>query len=369
MIHFKDALINLWLKPLLFMARRQNRHFISALKKEMEQCSKFSDFFFSVKRRPKYAKQVIVNEHESAINLQTAIVIQGPLVTEDNFTLETIRLYGRLFPGVLVIVSTWENEDSNSIQRIQRENNCRVILNQYPHHSGLLNLNYQITTTLAGVEEAKRLGKKYVFKSRADFRFYKKGLLEYLYLLITTFPMGCDEEVQKYRIIGGAGRMNCIFRPFWLTDQFNYGYVDDMLRYWNYPIKSIDLKPNELCRLVESEHYSWNERTKRQLSVETELLLNYIQSVEGSRPDISVSNYWEIIKKRFIVVSRQDLEYYWCKYPTRFDESFSDSSYREDDSPERMYSYNWDYAQWLRLYNGILQYKKEYELFAEKNKY
>ena len=41
-----------------------------------------------------------------------AIVMQGPVRTAENFTVETVKYYKRCYPGATVIVSTWTGSDT-----------------------------------------------------------------------------------------------------------------------------------------------------------------------------------------------------------------------------------------------------------------
>ena len=44
----------------------------------------------------------------------TAIMLQGPIVKENDFTYETIKLYQNNFPNAKIILSTWRNESIRS---------------------------------------------------------------------------------------------------------------------------------------------------------------------------------------------------------------------------------------------------------------
>ena len=90
---------------------------------------------------------------------KTAIIMQGPLVREDDFTLETVKIYEKLFPGTVIIVSTWEDSAEEYVKKLSELSNCIVLLNEPPKFSGILNLNMQVVSTLAGIKKAKELEK------------------------------------------------------------------------------------------------------------------------------------------------------------------------------------------------------------------
>lgn len=335
----------------------------------LQAADESGNVYRSLLKRPKTCDGQVLHEKETGILKKSAIVMQGQLVAQDHFTVETVRMYHKLYPGALIIVSTWEDENKEIIQELRKQENCVVVLNKYPEFSGLLNLNYQITTTMAGLRQAKASGREYVMKTRCDYRFYKKGMLDYLYCLLQDYPVDPSISYQQYRIVAGGELMNSMYRPFWLADQFNYGYVDDMLLYWDYEMKDIKLNRQQVFEQLEKEHLTWNQRTERHLAAEPEIVLDYFRRTEKRVPELSVESYWERIRKQFIMVSRRELEFYWIKYTDKYDEARSTGTYYEDDRNEICLNYNWDFSQWLLLYRGLLEYDKVYERFSNENRY
>lgn len=327
------------------------------------------DVYQTLYKRPKKVENMCLIEKISDVNTSSAIVMQGQLVQEDDFTVETVKFYRKLYPGVLVIVSTWKDENPEIIQRLRQMENCEVVLSEYPENAGLLNLNFQVTTTLAGIRLAQKLGKQYILKSRCDYRFYKKKMFEYLYCLLQEYPKDASVSYQKFRIIAGAEVMDSMFRPFWLADQFNYGYVDDMLAYWDYRMTDRNLNKRQVQDILGKEHYTWTQRTEKQLAAEPELVLDYLRRYEKKEIDISVETYWEYIRKQFILISRTELEYYWMKYEYKYDETASAGLFYEDDHTNKCLTYNWDFSTWLLLYRNLLSYDEAYEHFSKENRY
>lgn len=68
---------------------------------------KQSDYYAAYKIRPKTQEKIYSIEEKNPIDETVGIVMQGPIFVRDHFTLETIRIYGKLFPGAKVILSTW----------------------------------------------------------------------------------------------------------------------------------------------------------------------------------------------------------------------------------------------------------------------
>lgn len=347
----------------VFPTRRLDSRFLEYCFAEQEQSGKE---YLSVFRRPKYPEDVVSIEEETEIQRKCAIVMQGPLEKKDNFTLNTIRIYRKLYPGVMVIVSTWEGEDLEYIRQLNSEPNCRVICSKTPEHSGLLNLNCQITSTMAGLREAKNIGREYVFKSRTDNRISTKGVFEFLYLVLHSYPVDKAIAYQKYRIVAGEEpRYGSMFSPFWFSDQFGFGYIDDMLKYWDYPQQNDDFDKEDLQNAVWEKGMTINERTNADLAAETRIVRNYFFRMENQIPKCSVKEYWKIIKKQFIIVSHTDVGLFWPKYDyMRFDEAWWQGAYYFEDNDSKCVSYNWNFLHWLSLYNGVMKYKEKYELPA-----
>ena len=65
-----------------------------------------------------------------------AIVLQGPVRTAENFTVETVKYYKRCYPGATVIVSTWTGSDAAAKAAAEKliERGCRKLL-----HLGSIN--------------------------------------------------------------------------------------------------------------------------------------------------------------------------------------------------------------------------------------
>ena len=88
--------------------------------------------------------------------------MQGPIILEENLTLETLKFYKNIFPENQLILSTWKNEEIKSIEKLKNLD-IEVILNEKPSFAGIANINYQIVSTSSGIK-AKEMGYNYVLK-------------------------------------------------------------------------------------------------------------------------------------------------------------------------------------------------------------
>lgn len=327
---------------------------------------KKTKYFFSYNIRPKKETDFVCAEDITANADRFAIIMQGSLEERNDFTLETIKLYRRIFPGVLIIVSTWESENIDYINRIKQiSDKIIVIMNKYPEFSGFGNCNYQQVTTRAGIDEANKRGKEFVFKTRCDYRFYKRGLLEFMCNLVIDYPLGDygSEFKQKYRIIFASERGGNMFRPFWIGDQFNFGYIDDMINFWGNELEDRNFNSAEFTKLALEEGLSWKEQKEKLKSLTTK----YSLRMRGVDFDNSVFAWWEFIKSNFIMLSAQDVDAYWYKYDFRFEETSANGTYLRDDDIKKCLSYNWNFVNWLNLYHGSLTYKDWMESISENN--
>lgn len=85
-------------------------------------------------------KPVFAADYESAPDSlkQTptlAIVMQGPLKLEENFTRETLKIYQKNFPDCPIVLSTWKTENADEIKKIE-DLGVKVLLNSPPPIKG-----------------------------------------------------------------------------------------------------------------------------------------------------------------------------------------------------------------------------------------
>lgn len=332
---------------------------------QMDEYERIEKMYLSLLKYPKKAEDMKFAE-KTEIQGKVAIVLQGPLVVEENFTLETVKMYRKIYPETVLIISTWRGEDEQTLREIERIDGCYLVINQLPNYSGILNLNYQIISTMAGIRKAEQLGKEYVFKTRCDYRFIHQGLMDYLVNLCEHFPPDKSVIYQKYRIVCGGGVYDSMYRAYWLDDRYCFGFIEDMLAYWNYDLDQINLTRADMSRILVKTRPSWQERTEKRLGAEPNIVRNYIKRMEQTtEPECSIKKYWEILKKQFITLQLGEVNGFWFKYD-RWDASSRWSVWRREDSEKKCLCYNWDFAKWLALYSGTLVYEDRFEDFQKE---
>lgn len=358
------GIIGKWFKVPINIYQRGNNKFPAGICKEfMKTVEHCSDYYMTYNVRPKKADDFVCFEKTSANAEQFAIIMQGPVISEDNFTLETVRLYNKIFPNVLVIVSTWADSNHNVVKELRNCQNCIVVLNDYPTHSGYMNNNYQTVTTVAGLKLAKEKNIKFVFKTRCDYRFYKRGLLEFMLSLLNDYPCDDKEFGQKFRIIITSGRFDDMFRPFYVGDQFNFGHIDDMLNLWDQDPLDIDVSAKQHNEETRRKGLTWKE--ERDLS--RIMTKRYSLKMRNKDFNNTIEEYWNFAKNNLIFLSAKDADAYWWKYDYKYEETMATGEYYREDNERTAFSYNWNFVSWLNLYHGSLKYEEWMERISEDN--
>ena len=244
--------------------------------------------FITFHTRPMFASNMKYRGKETAEDALCAIIIQGPIKHEENFTLETVKLYRHHYPAATVVVSTWEEEDVSSFEVLKSEH-FKIILNKKPPIAGQNNVNMQIASTKAGIDFATQLHLKYVLKTRTDERMYGVDCLKFLIKMLNRFPV-VGSTIQKQRIIcHTAGTRK--FNPYRFSDIFQFGTISDMKIFWeNYSLE----KPATHCP---------------EIYLATRFLENTGWKVKNTLEDSL-----EVLGKRFIVIDNESVDLYWCKY-------------------------------------------------------
>ena len=167
----------------------------------------------------------------------TAIVIQGPLVYENNYTAETFKLYRSIYPNVPIIVSTWQDEATNAFRRECRENSIVLLENEPPTYRGFLNVNLQLKSSFQGVKYVReKTCAKFVLKTRTDQRINRFDFLVYFKNLLETFPPK-DNKLQRRIIFLASANLTS---PFHLTDFLSFGDTSDISKLYGIPFQKED---------------------------------------------------------------------------------------------------------------------------------
>ncbi len=258
----------------------------------------------TIDEKPLLAKDYKILENEFKEEKSLAIVMQGPIKYEHNFTVETLKIYKQNFKNCPIIVSTWDYEKEETLNEIENLG-CIVIRNKLPEIKSNNNTNYQIKSTKTGLQKAKELGFEYVIKTRTDQRMYESHIPEYMFNLLKTFPLKEEIKNQKQRLVSLS--LNTFkYRLYDISDMFLFGHIDDVINFWS--MEYDDGKPfpefetvREYCKLQPCE---------------IGFTIKYLNKL-GENLDFTLRNSWEMYAKYFIVVDSTTVGLLWPKYTDR----------------------------------------------------
>ena len=275
--------------------------------------------FITYHMRPSTGAKLECSSDNANTYPRSAIVIQGPVAEEKNFTLETIRIYKKYFPQAIIVLSTWNDTDPAVCENIRKEN-IEVLLNAKPTVAGYKNINFQIVSTSAGVRRAKQLGAEYMLKTRTDQRFYNPRLLYFLYKTIHAFPVFMAGTRQKKRLIFSSASKRSQYRFYYASDMMMFGCTNDMDAYWH-------------VSQVTSETMGSN-------APEQYLMTEFLKHV-GHEPMHTLDDSLSVFAHFCIILDLSMLDFYWFKYERYWE--YKDVRY---DGRE---AHNFSFLEWLGL--------------------
>lgn len=261
-----------------------------------------------------------------------AIVIQGPLKLEMDFTLETVRLYVKNCPGAHIIVSTDATADPDTLQAIASAG-AHIVYSERPTLPGWGNVNLQLASTITGMKSAKELGAEFVYKTRTDQRMYAVNMSEFLVNLIHAFPVTPGFQ-QQYRIIASSF-LTLKYVPYLITDMFQFGQIDDMLNFWSAP-HDTRTGSAPITRTVQ-------EATDARIA-ESYLVTEYLKRI-GYTPQGTLSDSWQVYANHFCIVDRETLDLFWYKY--NFYQEYANRNYHGVSNSQLL-----TFAEWFNLYTN-----------------
>ena len=246
---------------------------------------------------------VYLPRHED-IGSEYTIIMQGPIIHENEFTIETLSYYRTIFPNVRIVLSTWDSECSKACKKIEKIG-VDVLLSKIPNYRGISNVNLQLTSTINGLSF---LGDdtNYILKTRTDHRIYSSD--NWLaYLRNKCERTNSEKGIEKKLLVCNLNMFRS--RKYVVSDMFMFGKKKDMLFFWNIPhqvsSKNIDL---------DNEIFGFH-------GAETHIMYQFLESIE-----------WDILKTKsdsdiffhsyFSLVDKDVLELFWFKYNHFYDRKF-----------------------------------------------
>ena len=306
------------------------------------------DYFTTFHRRPKRLGQIGTWPEPDCTSAGCAIVMQGPIATQDDFTLETLRLYRRNMPQAQLILSTWKDENAAILAKIA-DLGVQVVQSDKPQVPGLSNVNMQIVSAGAGVRHAVEQGASWVMKTRTDQRLYEPNVMPFLIGLADTFPItGTDAArgTQHKRIIG-VGHGSLKFAPYHLTDQTVFGTAQDMLVYWTPPLQDSDLVSRWTSDREQIYHSESIGAASKDAVAESYLASHFLMRM-GRKVDWTIEDSWRAYRDHFCVTDYGTTDFYWVKSQTytrrEMNKTYDHITNRQELS----------FLEWVLLHSGQL---------------
>ncbi len=292
--------------------------------------------------RPKSADAIgLKPEPEMAID-KAAIVMQGPIMNEDQATLETCKLYRRYYPSAHIILSTWLDTPEEELAPF-RAAGVDVIKSEKPADPRPFNLNMQLVTARAGVRRAIERGAEWILKTRTDQRLYYENALGYLALLCRTFPPG-GSTPQRHRIIGvGQGSLRYI--PYHLTDQTLFGHAEDMKRYWDIPVREGRVPEHMPQTSDEIFQKAVIQDNIKNTAAETYFASEFLKSLGRELP-WTVEDSWAAYRDHFCFADYKSTGFFWIKGQV-FSSLEWPYQYERVSTRQEI-----GFAEWFMLYTG-----------------
>lgn len=246
---------------------------------------------------------------ESFSNEKIAIILQGQILCDDHFTLETVKLYSALYPKSPIIVSTWYDELKNKkkeIELIEKEKNVFMVYSDYPSVSGHGHINYQRKNTLAGIEYAEQIGCEYVLKTRTDQRLYANDTILFLKTLVDTFPLTIQAEAKGRIAVCSLSTIKN--RLYNICDMLLFGYIEDLKRYFS-PKEASDLPQNMVWPNEFKDPVAFARIRPGEIYFATHYIENCGFELKWTFED---SDYFR--NNLFIVFDSESVDQFWPKY-------------------------------------------------------
>ena len=228
-----------------------------------------------------------------------AIVLQGAVDNKSNSLSSIISRYQSLYPLAHIILSTWEDENTDFLQSTEK---LHLVKSIKPRNPGIANVNLQIVSTRSGIELAEALGCQYVIKSRSDQMLLNSTFLINLYEIVDKN----STQINNLKLVISSFNTFC-FRKYSISDMFTFGEISEMKNFWFIPLDPRD--SFELSLIDISDNESW---------CKLRVAENYISCLYlekwGLTLDFTFEQYYEALSDYFIVIDAQELGQTWTKY-------------------------------------------------------
>lgn len=287
-----------WLPKLVLQlpgnAEAFSRRILKLNRAVVDELNRVSDAWSSTvirPKRPQAARSLISQE------TRAAVVLQGPVRHEDDFTLETVRYYAKTMPDCLLIVAGWQDESPARI-RAWEEAGAQFVCARLPERIRLGSGEWQIRSTLAGLQRAQEAGSAFALVTRTDARIYGYHVIDFLAGLLRTFPLSSNAfQQQRIVILDDETRL---LEPNHLSVTMTFGRLGDLEAFWSAPVT---------CDEKAGEQFSAVGELEGDSALGRHLCECHLERI-GYPLERSVENWWKSLRELFIVVDRTAIDYF-----------------------------------------------------------
>ena len=297
------------------------------------------NYYLSCKLTNKFLTTKIVKKNSFISNNKFALIVQGPIVINDNFTEKTINYYSKLYPQAIVIFSSWKKD----IKRIKQKSfakNVHFLANEQPHYAGDLNINLQAISTKNAILYAKKLKCTYILKTRSDCRVGAHNAINYFFYLIRFYKFkDYLTSKQKKRII--TTNFTLKHRLYGVSDMLMFGHIDDLYKYFDI-LTSRSLE-NKFTKFIQKKKFKDNKFfIEKYFCPEIYFFCEYFRKINISLR-WTVNDYLKKISQNFIIIDNKTIDLYWRK-------SFVIDGYFAHHTNLSDTSLEFNFSDWLKFF-------------------
>jgi hypothetical protein len=172
-----------------------------------------------------------------------------------------------------------------------------ILLNDEPdfvdlpgHHT----INFHLKSTYNGLLKLKDMGIKKALKIRSDMRINSLYFFDTVANLNELFQAVDNKQTCRLTILPPIFFQE---RTNYVPDYLMFGHIDDMIKYWKYPVQKEDLN-YYLSKGCANQETFFNQRYQDELGI----ICN------------SIEQFKDILSRYFIVLDIDDFNVYWGKY-------------------------------------------------------
>jgi len=247
-----------------------------------------------------------------------AIVMQGPVIKKAGFTSETLKLYRKVYPGIKIILSTWKDTDPAIIEEISKLN-IRILQSELPAFPGDSNINYQLKSTITGLQSLDESKVKYVLKTRTDQRIYSASdYLKFMAGILESFPVS-SVHLKKRLVVSNLNMFRN--RKYTVSDMFMFGTLSDMKLFWDVPFQ------------VEVKTEDKNKEFYENMLAEAHFTGYFFRNI-GFVPEKTLADSDRFLSMNFYVIDKNVLDLFWYKY----NHTYERNTMIVDEKKDRPYS-------------------------------